>query len=183
MGMSQPAHPRHTLQDWESWEGRWELIDGIAFDMAAAPNTSHQRISGNLYFAIRTGLKSAGDKFKKNSCEIFAAPIDVFFQDFAVVQPDLVVVCDPAKISERGIEGAPDLVVEILSPATAKKDLLRKRWLYEASKVPEYLIVDPEDHCGLLLRLDENGHYIEAARVEWEGLIPLLNGRVQINLC
>ena len=69
-------------------------------------------------------------------CEVLPAPVDVYL-DGSVVQPDLVVVCDPAKKTARGIEGVPDLVVEILSPGTASKDLMRKRWVYEAAGVPE----------------------------------------------
>ena len=105
-------------------------------------------------------------------CQVFAAPADVFL-DGSVVQPDILVVCDPAKLSPRGVEDAPDLVVEILSPRTAAKDMVRKRWTYEAAGVPEYLIVDPEERVGLLLRL-EAGRYQEAARVEWGAMVTLL---------
>ena len=98
-----------------------------------------------------------------------------------MLQPDLVLVCDPAKKSLRGIEGAPDLVVEILSPSTASKDTVRKRWVYEASGVPEYLIVDPDERLGLLLRL-QGGRYEEAARVEWGTVVALLNGALAVSL-
>jgi Uma2 family endonuclease len=97
------------------------------------------------------------------------------------MEPDLMVVCDPAKKSVRGIEGPPDLVVEILSPSTAQKDLTRKRWTYEAAGVQEYLIVDPEDRWGMLLRL-ENGRYQEVSRMDWGGILPLLGGKVPITL-
>jgi Uma2 family endonuclease len=69
---------------------------------------------------------------RAGDCEMLFAPLDVFLGE-DVVEPDLVVVCDPARKSARGIEGAPELVVEILSPATARKDLTRKRWLFEAA--------------------------------------------------
>ena len=98
-----------------------------------------------------------------------------------VVQPDLLVVCDREKISKRGIEGAPDLVVEILSPSTAGKDWSHKRWAYEAAGVPEYLIVDPDDRLGVLLR-QEAGRYQEAARIEWSGLVALLGGQITIKM-
>jgi len=97
------------------------------------------------------------------------------------VQPDLLVVCDPAKVSPRGIEGAPDLVVEILSPSTASKDTVRKRWSYEAAGVPEYLIVDPDERIGLLLRL-EGGLYVDAARIGWGAVVALLDGRISVTL-
>ena len=92
-----------------------------------------------------------------------------------------MVVCDSAKKSERGIEGPPDLVVEILSPSTASKDMTRKWWLYEASGIAEYLIVDPQERLGRLLRL-ENGHYIEAARLEWGEVVALLGGEIKVLL-
>ena len=86
-----------------------------------------------------------------------------------------------SRISSRGIEGAPDLVVEILSPRTASKDFLRKRWAYEAAGIPEYLVVDPDERYGLLLRLSA-GRYEEAARVAWGVVLPLLGGRITITL-
>ena len=98
-----------------------------------------------------------------------------------MVQPDLVVVCDPALQSARGIEGAPDLVVEILGPRTAGKDLTRKQWLYEATGVPKYLIVDPEERVGLLLRLDA-GVYVDSARIDWGPMVALLGGKLSVLL-
>ena len=98
-----------------------------------------------------------------------------------MVQPDVLVVCDPAKLSARGVEGAPDLVVEIVSPRTASKDTVRKRWVYEAAGIPEYLIVDPEEQVGLLLRL-EHGRYEEAARVEWGAMVGLLGGTLNVQV-
>jgi Uma2 family endonuclease len=72
-------------------------------------------------------------------------------------------------------------VVEILSPSTAGKDVTRKRWAYEAAGVPEYLIVDPDERVGLLLRL-EDGRYEEAARVEWGAVVGLLDGKLPVSL-
>jgi len=172
--------PDYTLADWEQWDGRWELIDGVAYDMTPAPNTSHQAISLELTLRIGNLLEEARKK-SGGGCRTFVAPTDVYLAPRTVVQPDLLIVCDPAKISVRGIEGAPDVVVEILSPRTASKDRSRKQWAYEAARVPEYLIVDPEEKVGLLLRL-EQGHYVEAARVEWGGLVSLLGGTLPIQL-
>jgi len=90
-------------------------------------------------------------------------------------------VCDPSKITQGGIEGVPDLVVEILSPGTAQKDWTRKRWSYEAAGVPEYLIVDPEERVAVLLRL-VGGRYEESARVEWGAVVDLLGGKLLITL-
>ncbi len=180
MSLPELKHPGYTVQDWKLWEGRWELINGVAYDMTPAPSLEHQRISSKLHAAIWNALEEAKRKSDGGECEVFAAPVDVFLGD-AVVQPDLVVVSDPAKKSERGIEGAPDLVVEILSPRTASKDLTRKWWLYEAAGVPEYLIVDPEERVGKLLNL-EAGRYVEIARVEWGTVVGLLGGKLSLTL-
>ena len=181
MSLPQPKHSGYTLEDWKGWEGRWELIDGVAYDMTPAPNLEHQRISRQLGYAIHQALEEAKRKTGSGDCEILAAPLDVFLPS-GVVEPDLVVVCDPAKKSPRGIEGAPDLVIEILSPSTASKDLTRKRWAFEAAGVPEYLIVDPEEQVGLLLCLDANQRYQEAARIEWGAMLGLLGDSLHIPL-
>jgi Uma2 family endonuclease len=175
-------HPGYTLEEWASWEGRWELIDGIAYDMTPSPNLDHQEISVNLTVALHAAL-AARERQGSGSghCQVLAAPLDVFLPS-GVLEPDLVVVCDPAKKSVRGIEGAPDLVVEILSPGTASKDLSIKRWAYEAAGVPEYLIIFPLERFALLLRLDPAQHYQEAERVAWGGMLALLGGTISVPL-
>lgn len=181
MGLPELKHHGYTVEDWKLWEGRWELINGVAYDMTRAPNINHQRIATRLTAGIFAALEEAKRQSGGRDCEVFVAPTDVYLES-GPVQPDLLVVCDPAKISERGIEGAPDLVVEILSPRTASKDLVRKRWAYEAAGVREYLIVDPEEQVGELLRLDAEGRYQTAARVEWGDLVPLLGGKLSLIL-
>ena len=180
MSLPELKHPGYTIEDWQSWEGRWELINGVAYDMTPAPATEHQEVSSNLHGAIWAVLDQAKRKSGGGACKVFHAPLDVFLPS-GVVQPDILVVCDPTKISTRGIEGAPDLAVEILSPSTAGKDVTRKRWAYEAAGVPEYLIVDPDERVGLLLRL-EAGRYEEAARVEWGTVVTLLGGKLSVTL-
>ena len=182
--MSLPESKRagYTIEDWKAWEGRWELINGVPYDMTPSPGIEHQRVSIRLGSAIFNALE-AGKRAKGGGlCEVVAAPMDLYLPgEESVYQPDLLVVCEPSKITERGIEGAPDLVVEILSPSTANRDLTRKRWSYEAAGIPEYLIVDPEQRMGLLLRL-EGGRYEEAARVEWGGVVALLGGHLSVTL-
>lgn len=181
MALPHLKHPGYTVEDWKTWEGRWELINGMAYDMTPAPNPTHQRISRKLVVAIDQASEEARRETGDGACEVFHAPLDVFLgQD--VLQPDLVVVCDPAKVTNRGIEGAPELVVEILSPSTASRDVTRKRWAYEAAGVSEYLIVDPEEQVGLLFRLDAEGRYQEVGRIEWGSLVGLLGDRIHISL-
>lgn len=182
MNLPEPQHREYTIEDWKQWEGRWELIHGVPYAMTPSPSADHQRISMRLSVALFQALEAAKNKRGGGDCEVFAAPLDLFLPgEESVYQPDLVVVCDPAKVTGRGVEGVPDLVVEILSPGTAGKDLTRKRWAYESAGIPEYLVVDPEEKVGLLLRL-EAGRYVDAARVEWGGLLLLLGGQVEITL-
>ncbi|MCM2357763.1 MAG: Uma2 family endonuclease [Geobacteraceae bacterium] len=129
---------RFTYAEYCTWndEQRWELIDGIPYNMTPAPATRHQIILGNFWLAISTYLKG-------KTCRPFVAPTDVVFDDYNVVQPDLLVVCDLSKITEANIQGAPDLVVEILSPSTSRKDRREKMALYERFGVQEYIVIDP----------------------------------------
>lgn len=180
MGLPPLKQAGYTLEDWKSWEGRWELLNGVAYDMTPAPSLEHQAVLTALSARVFMALEEANKKAGGGDCRVFVAPTDVFL-DTGVVQPDLLVVCDPAKLSSRGIEGAPDLVAEILSPSTAGKDVTRKRWAYETAGIPEYLIVDPDERVAVLLRLAA-GRYEEAARVEWGAVVALLGGRLSISL-
>ena len=123
-----------------------EIIKGKIFRMSPAPSSTHQRISRRLsgwFFLFLQG----------KTCEFFVAPFDVilpvkgkdFMQSDRVVQPDIVVICDPSKIKEKGCFGAPDIIIEILSPHTTKKDVQDKFDLYEESGVKEYWIVEPKN--------------------------------------
>ncbi len=181
MNLPQPKHPGYTLEDWKTWEGRWELIEGVAYAMAP-PSLAHQRTSGRLHVALTLGLEELKRKTGGGDCEVFAAPCGLFLPELeTVLEPDLMVVCDPAKKSARGIEGPPDLVVEILSPSTAQKDWTTKRWTYERAGIPEYLLVNLDERNGVLLRL-EQGRYEEAARIPWAGCAHLLGGRLTLPL-
>ena len=129
---------RYTVADYMNWpdEERWELIDGVAYDMSPAPTIKHQNIAGGLYSMLR-------EKLKGKTCQPFIAPVDVVLSAVDVVQPDVIVVCDPNKITERNIQGPPDWVAEVLSPSTARKDLREKKALFERSGVKEYVVFDP----------------------------------------
>ena len=129
---------RYTYADYISWddEARWELIDGIAHAMSPAPSVAHQNIAGALFALLR-------EKLKGGPCRAFIAPLDVVLSETDVVQPDVFVVCNPAIIGERGVHGAPAWVAEVLSPATARKDMREKKNLYERSGIGEYVVFDP----------------------------------------
>jgi Uma2 family endonuclease len=136
----------YTVTDYLSWQGdeRYELIDGEAYLMAPAPVVEHQRITGNLYFGLRLCLKDIRRGNMDCACEVFDSPIDVLLAPDTVVQPDVVLVCDPAKLANgKHVDGAPDLAVEVLSPSTGRMDRLLKRDLYERCGVQHYWLADP----------------------------------------
>lgn len=156
MALALRDHDRHTYADYLGWPGdvRYELIDGIAYLMLLAPDLAHQDVAGEIFAQLHTAL--AG-----KPCRAFIAPVDVRFPkgDEAddsidtVLQPDVLVVCDPAKLDRRGVRGAPDLVVEVLSPSTAGHDHVAKRRVYERAGVREYWLVHPVDRVITVYRL------------------------------
>lgn len=135
---------RFTWQDYQTWPDseRWEIIDGIAYAMSPAPSTKHQSVALNFGSLFRQMLSG-------KPCKPFIAPTDVKLSEQDVVQPDILVVCDPAKITPSHIEGSPDVVVEVLSPNTSTKDLREKKALYERAGVKEYVVVDPLEHYAI----------------------------------
>ena len=158
--MTSPAvsyKDRYTYQDYLSWPDgeRWELIEGVAYNMSPAPNEKHQRISQNLSSTIWAFLKG-------KTCRVYSAPFDVRLPEpgqsadetDTVVQPGISVFCDTKKLDNQGAVGAPDWVIEILSPSTATKDLNLKLLLYQTHGVGEYWIVDPETERVLVHHFD-----------------------------
>jgi Uma2 family endonuclease len=179
MELSLDLKKRYTYADYLTWldDQSRELINGFIKKMSPAPRTRHARVNstifGNLWNIIREN---------KGRCEVFTAPFDVRLprngetaddKIDTVVQPDICVVCDLSKLDERGCCGAPDMIVEILSPSTLKKDVTEKFDLYEASGVKEYWIVHPMDKVIDVFLLQEDGKYGEATTYEWEGKVPV----------
>jgi Uma2 family endonuclease len=160
---------RYTYTDYLTWpeDFRAEIIEGKVYAMAP-PVTSHQRISRKL-------LVSIGNFLEGKKCEVFAAPFGVRLfprddlQDNTVVEPDILVICDKTKIDERGCNGAPDLIIEILSPSTASHDCIVKFNKYLKAGVREYWIVDGENH-SILVHILEGDRYIAKAYTEEDGL-------------
>ena len=161
MGLPRRDLEYHTYGDYLAWpeDVRYELIDGIAYAMSPAPTVSHQEVVLELSRQIDVALD-------ESACRVLIAPLDVRLPhgdeaDAAVdtvVQPDLLVVRDPARIDERGVRGAPDWIIEVLSPATAAHDQVLKRDLYERAGVREYWLVHPTDRIVIVYRL-EDGRY------------------------
>lgn len=168
------ADHKFTYVEYSTWpdDERWELIEGVAYNMSPAPTSSHQRIFRKLFFQICSYLE-------EKACEPFAAPFDVYLpehpeQEFneidTIVQPDISVICNPKKIIKKGCLGAPDLIIEILSPSTSKKDLSEKFQLYEKHGVKEYWIVDPGNQYVRIFNLQTEG--AEAGKYDEGTLIP-----------
>lgn len=138
--MGEPVHKnkRYTWADYQrlSDDERWEVIGGEIFDMSPAPGTRHQSVAQELSLQL-------GIFFRGKPCKPFIAPTDVKLSDEDVVQPDLMVVCDESQIKESHVEGAPALVVEILSPSTQSYDRKRKMELYARTGVKEVWLVSP----------------------------------------
>lgn len=119
-------------------EFRDELINGRIVLMSPSPATNHNRVSRNITRIFDNYLDG-------KRCEVFADGLDVYLTKTDRFEPDCMVVCDPAKIKPDGVHGAPDLVVEVLSPGTAKRDKTYKKQVYEACGVQEYWLVNPEE--------------------------------------
>ena len=179
MELSLDLNKRYTYADYLTWldDKARELIDGFIKMMSPAPRLGHARtnakIFGNLFYVIQKN---------KGKCEVFHAPFDVRFPKNGetahdkidtVVQPDICVICDLSKLDERGCCGAPDMIVEVLSPSTAKKDMTEKFNLYEEHGVKEYWIVHPEARSINIFLLQENGKYNEGIIYEFEGKVPV----------
>lgn len=159
----------YTYWDYLKWKftERVELIRGRIVKMSPAPNVNHQRISIKLTTEIFP-------LFEKTKCNVFAAPFDVRLhvpsglKDNTVVQPDLCIICDNSKLDKQGCNGAPDLVVEILSPGNSKHEIDVKFQLYEESGVKEYWIIQPEGKTVLVYCINEDKAYF--------GLRPFCEG-------
>ena len=141
---------RYTYADYLTWHfnERVELIKGLIYKMTPAPKRNHQNVSVNLIGLL-------WNHFRNQDCKVYEAPFDVRLKKTkqknetytdTVVQPDVCVICDDTKLDDAGCIGAPDLIIEILSDSTAKKDYNEKFNLYEETEVKEYWIVNPATH-------------------------------------
>lgn len=161
MGLPLRDNEHHTYADYCDWpeDVRYELIDGMAYAMGPAPSRAHQEMVGELFFQVRRALEG-------KRCRAFIAPFDVRLPRSAesddrvdtVVQPDLTVVCDHAKLDERGCRGAPDWIVEVLSPRSAGHDQTVKLERYERAGVTEVWLVHPTDHVVTVFRLRDGAY-------------------------
>lgn len=176
MGIPKRKDGLFTYADYVNWpdDERWELIDGVAYDMSPAPNRLHQQILGRLYRCL-------AEITDRGSCETYLAPFDIRLSEppaesiadskrapeptqspetiTTVVQPDISVFCRPELLDDHGAHGAPDIAIEILSPATSHKDQTEKLALYERHGVREYWLVNGESRFVMVYRLGADARY------------------------
>ena len=179
MDLSLDLNKRYTYADYLTWidDQTRELIHGFIKKMSPAPRLKHAKVNSRIFWNLGTIIRR-----NKGTCEVFTAPFDVRFPKQGetaydkidtVVQPDICVVCDLSKLDELGCCGAPDMIIEILSPSSIKKDFTEKFTLYEESGVKEYWIVHPKDKAIHAYILQENGKYDPGTLYEWEGQVPV----------
>ncbi len=169
---------KYIYTDYITWpdDERWELIEGEVYNMAPAPSFRHQRIVGNLYRIL-------GNKLAGKPCIPELAPTDVIFSEYDVVQPDVFVVCDHSKITEANIQGAPDIIVEVLSPFTALKDKREKKFLYEKFGVKEFILIDPiEQYVECFYLMEDRTYSKGEVRGPQETLILYTLDKLEIPL-
>ena len=153
---------KYSYADYLTWQldEMVEIIKGKLFKMTAAPSRIHQKVAGKLYYYLYGFLEG-------KPCDVYIAPFDVRLpktttnnEDIhTVVQPDICVICDKSKLDDAGCIGAPDLIVEILSPGNNKKELKNKYEVYQESGVKEYWIIHPSEQTLLIYSL-KNGNFV-----------------------
>jgi len=180
----------YSYADYLTWqlEETVELIKGKIMAMSPAPNLKHQRISRKL-------LRSIDNFLLHKTCEVFHAPFDVKLYDsrkaklsdqeaYSVVQPDLCVVCDREKLTEQGCSGAPDWIIEVISPGNGKKDMQLKYQLYQENGVNEYWLVYPYEQAVHKFVLDRGSekYQLQAMYAGDDLAQPYLFPELQIDL-
>lgn len=152
--MPLPTRKFYTSEDYLNLpdDQRAELIDGQLYDMAP-PYRVHQKLVSQFIQLIGSHIKENG-----GSCEVYPAPFAVNLDgdDQNWVEPDISVICDPDKLTDRGCEGAPDFIIEVVSPSSRKMDYVTKHFLYSNAGVREYWIVDPAKERTTVYRYEED---------------------------
>lgn len=178
----------YSYADYLTWkfEQTVELIKG-KISLMSAPGRKHQEISWQLTLKI-------GNHFTNHTCRAYAAPFDVRLLDkgksakankdvHTVVQPDICIICDKEKLDDKGCIGAPDLIIEILSPGNSAKEMRTKKQLYEENQIREYWIFDPEHETVFQFHLTDTGFYSPATiYVNQEVLACVIFPDLKINL-
>lgn len=154
---------KSTYKDYLTYEEneRIELIEGEIYNMAPAPSRIHQKLINELSYLINHHIKS-----NNGPCEVYTAPFDVILNDsdndiFSsrnVVQPDISVICDKNKLTDKGCVGSPDMIIEVVSPYNSSTDYVKKTYIYELYGVTEYWIIDPMKKAIIVYILEDNAY-------------------------
>ncbi len=179
---------RYTYADYLTWldDSRRELIDGVVRLLFPAPKRIHQKVFSNLSRSFLIFLY-------QKKCEVYFAPFDVRLpkngekngnQIYTVVQPDICVVCDLTKLDDNGCLGAPDLIIEIVSPSNTKHDVVTKFQLYQRHGVREYWTVFPHEKMVNVFLLNESGNYHLVGVYAEDSIVPvnIFNGELEVDL-
>ena len=141
--------PHYTVRDYEHWEGRWELIQGLPYAMSPQPSIRHQQVSQNIASLLAEALETCP------ACRPLL-PVDWKLSEDTILQPDNLVVC--GEVEGQYLTEPPVLIFEVLSPSTAYKDRAVKFSLYEEQGVPHYVLVDPAETSVVAFELVEGGY-------------------------
>ncbi len=168
----------YTYKDYILYDEneRIEIIDGTIYNMSLAPSRIHQKIIMELSAEILNYIKA-----NNGSCEVYPAPFDVILKNDDeiiedcknIIQPDISVICDKNKLTDKGCTGPPDMIVEVVSPYNPNNDFIRKLNLYDKYKVKEYWIVNPMKRNILIYKLDENERYGMPDIYTFEDKVPV----------
>ena len=168
----------YTYKDYILYDEneRIEIIDGTIYNMSPAPSRIHQKIIMELSAEIRNYIKA-----NNGSCEVYPAPFDVILKNDDeiiedcknIIQPDISVICDKNKLTDKGCTGSPDMIVEVVSPHNPNNDFIRKLNLYDKYKVKEYWIVNPMKKNILIYKLDEKERYGMPDIYTFEDKVPV----------
>ncbi len=151
MAYSARILPNYTYEDYLQWEGRWEILEGIPHAKSPMPSPRHQEIAGKVHALFLAAVEAAAC-----DCKVYQ-PIDLKISEHTIVNPDLLIVCQP--IEKSYLDFPPALVAEILSPATRLKDRHNKFDLYERFGIPYYLILDPDAETIEVFQLQTDDRY------------------------
>lgn len=171
MNIALKKDEHYTYSDYLTWDAgeRYELIEGIPYLMAPGPSRTHQRVVREIGLQIMNYLNG-------KPCEVFLAPFDVRLnandEDDTVVQPDILVVCDESKHDEQSVKGAPDMVIEVLSPSTDKYDSTVKLGLYMKAGVKECWLIDPVNR-KVRITINKRNEKEEQVSYAWDEHIPV----------
>lgn len=145
MGAEKLENPHYTYKDYKLWEGNWELFNGIAVAMSPAPMRIHQSLASSIITELHKQLDNCP------KCEVLGE-VDYKISDDTLLRPDIVLTC--GETNDSYLTKAPEIIVEIISKSTAKRDETYKFSLYEAEKVSYYILVYPEDLIAKVYKLD-----------------------------